>query len=380
MPIPPVTLAAMGTGIPVERFKALTEAAAAVVGTAQLESVLARLVETAKETTGAKYAALGVIGEHKTLIEFVHRGVDEETVRRIGHLPEGRGVLGTLIRERATIRLDRISDHPDSYGFPEGHPVMETFLGVPVATSTDAFGNLYLTDKPGGFTEEDELIVGALAAVAGSAVETARLRSRLARLAVMEDRERIGRDLHDSIIQDLFATGLELQGLASISQDEKLSGPLHAAVDRIDDIIDALRRIVADLGRRGERSRFEEELRSHTSQLARAYEVAVFVSVEPPDLELEPDLASEVMPLIGEAVSNALRHSGTGVVDVSAELLADRLVLSVVDQGKGFKPDSVERGMGLDNLESRARLLGGQVSVRSVIGAGTVVEVVLPLS
>lgn len=137
---------------------------------------------------------------------------------------------------------------------------------------------------------------------------------------------------------------------------------------------------MADLGRRGERSRFEEELRSHTSQLARAYEVAVFVSVEPPDLELEPDLASEVMPLIGEAVSNALRHSGTGVVDVSAELLADRLVLSVVDQGKGFKPDSVERGMGLDNLESRARLLGGEVSVRSVIGAGTVVEVVLPLS
>lgn len=365
--------------IPAERFKALTEAAASVVGTAQLESLLGRLVETARSTTGARYVALGVIGEHKTLIEFVHRGVDEETVRMIGHLPEGRGVLGTLIRERATIRLQRISDHSDSVGFPDNHPPMETFLGVPVATSDDVFGNLYLTEKPGGFTEEDEVMVGALAAIAGAAVETTRLRSRLARLAVIEDRERIGRDLHDSIIQDLFATGLELQGLATVIGDDDVSDSLHAAVDRIDGTIESLRRIVADLGRRGERSRFEEELRAHTAQLARAYEVAVFVSVDPPDLDLESDLAGEVMPLVGEAVSNALRHSGTGVVDVRAELLAERLVLSVVDQGKGFDPGAVERGMGLDNLESRARSLGGEVSLRSVVGAGTVVEVVLPL-
>ncbi|MFP3913381.1 MAG: sensor histidine kinase [Actinomycetota bacterium] len=223
------------------------------------------------------------------------------------------------------------------------------------------------------------MVVGALAAIAGAAVETTRLRSRLARLAVIEDRERIGRDLHDSIIQDLFAVGLELQGLAARVDDEGAADSLHGAVDRIDGTIDALRRVVSDLGRRGERSRFEEDLRAHTAQLARAYEVAIFVSVDPPDLELEPDLAVEVMPLVGEAVSNALRHSGTGVVDVRAELLSDRLVLSVVDQGSGFKPEEVRRGMGLDNLESRARGLGGEVSVRSVVGAGTVVEVVLPL-
>jgi signal transduction histidine kinase len=365
--------------ISLDRFKLLTEAAASVVGTAELEKLLARLVETARNTTGAKYAALGVIGEHKTLVEFVHRGIDAETVRLIGHPPQGKGVLGTLIRERATIRLDRISDHPDSVGFPEHHPHMETFLGVPVATSEDTFGNLYLAEKPGGFTEEDEVVVGALAAVAGSAVETARLRSRLARVAVMEDRERIGRDIHDSIIQDLFAAGLELQGLAASSNDEDLSAALHGVVDRLDSTVDSLRRIVADLGRRGERSSFEKELRAHTIQLARAYEVAVFVSVEPPDLELEPELAEEVMPLIGEAVSNALRHSGTGVVDVKAELLSDRLVLSVVDEGKGFDPENVERGMGLDNLESRARRLGGEVTLRSIVGAGTVVEVVLPI-
>jgi signal transduction histidine kinase len=313
------------------------------------------------------------------MIEFVHRGIDEKVAGMIGHLPRAEGCWGRLIRHRATIRLERISDHPDSVGFPEHHPPMETFLGVPVGTTEDAFGNLYLTEKPGGFTEEDEVVVGALAAIAGAAVETTRLRSRLARLAVIEDRERIGRDLHDSIIQDLFATGLELQGLAVSLDDEKVAESLNGAVDRIDSTIESLRRIVADLGRRGDRSGFEDELREHTSQLARAYEVAVFVSVDPPDLELDPDLAEEVMPLIGEAVSNALRHSGTGVVDVRAEMLSDRLVLSVVDQGSGFDVDSVKRGMGLDNLESRARSLGGEVSLRSVVGAGTLVEVVLPL-
>lgn len=256
---------------------------------------------------------------------------------------------------------------------------MEKFLGVPVATSEQVFGNLYLTEKPGGFSQEDETVVGALAAIAGAAIETVRLRTRLARVAVVEDRERIGRDLHDSIIQDLFATGLELQGLAATVEDETLTDSLNWAVDRIDTAIESLRRVISGLGRRGSKSRFEEALRGHTSQLAKAYEVAVFVSVDPPDLELDPKLAAEVMPLVGEAVSNALRHSGTGVVDVSVELLSDRLVLSVVDQGKGFVPDDVVRGLGLDNLESRAERLRGEVSVRSVVGVGTVVEVVLPI-
>ena len=369
----------MSSQIPADRFKALTEAAASVVGTAQLESLLGRLVETARATTGARYAALGVIGEHGTLVEFVYRGIAADTAERIGHIPEGRGVLGVLMRERKAIRLARISDHPDSVGMPEHHPPMETFLGVPVATSEDIFGNLYLTEKPGGFSEEDEVVVGALAAIAGAAVETTRLRTRLARLAVIEDRERIGRDLHDSIIQDLFATGLELQGLSATIGDPGASESLTSAVDRIDSVIESLRRVVADLGRRGVRSRFEEDLRAHTAQLGRAYEVSVFVSVDPPDLELSNEMADEVMPLVGEAVSNALRHSGTGVVDVSAEMLSDRLVLSVIDQGRGFVLESVERGMGLDNLERRVKRLGGDLSLRSVVGAGTVVEVVLPI-
>ena len=368
----------MAGEIPVERLKALTEAAVSVVGTAELEDLLGTLVETARATTGAKYAALGMIGAHGALVEFHHRGIDAETVRRIGHLPEGKGVLGTLIRDRNTIRLQRIADHPDSVGFPPHHPPMETFLGVSVGTSDNAFGRLYLTEKPGGFTEEDEVVVGALAAIAAAAVETNRLRGRLAELAVIADRERIGRDLHDSIIQDLFATGLELQGLAAVVADQAVQSAIDEAVDRIDSIIEALRRIVAGL-HRGKDSPFADELVAHVNQLAKPYEVAVSVQVDPPDLALAPELVAEVLPMIGEALSNALRHSGAGEVDIGAELFADRLVLSVVDQGRGFDVATVARGMGLDNLEDRAAHLGGELTIRSVPGAGTVVEVTLPV-
>ncbi len=374
------SLRAVTAQIPIDRLKALTEAAASVVGTAQLENLLGRLVETARETTGARYAALGVLGEHKTMIEFVHRGIGAATVAKIGHLPEGRGVLGILIRDRHTIRLERISDHPDSVGFPEHHPPMDSFLGVPVGTAQVAFGNLYLTEKEGGFTEEDEVLVGALAAIAGSAVETTRLRSRLGHLAVLEDRQRIGRDLHDSIIQDLFATGLELQGLATRADAGAVSEQLDQAVDRIDAIIEALRRVVADLGRSGDKSTFEEALRLHVRQLARPHDSVVVVTVEPMDIDLGADLTDEVLPIVGEALSNALRHSDSPVVEVVVEFLSDRLVLSVTDQGSGFDPSAVTPGMGLGNLETRAQRLGGQLSVRSVKGAGTVVEVVLPVS
>lgn len=370
----------MTTHIPVDRLKVLTEAAASVVGIAQLENLLGRLVETARETTGAGYAALGVLGEHKTMIEFVHRGIDKATVAMIGHLPEGRGVLGTLIRDRETIRLERLADHPDSVGFPEHHPPMESFLGVPVGTAELAFGNLYLTEKEGGFTEEDEVLVGALAAIAGSAVETNRLRTRLGHLAVLEDRQRIGRDLHDSIIQDLFATGLELQGLAARAESEIVAERLDKAVDRIDATIDALRRVVSDLGRGGEKSTFEEALRAHVGQLARPHGSTVVVTVEPVDADLDADLTGAILPIVGEALSNALRHSGSSVVEVVVELVSDRLVLSVTDQGSGFDPSTVERGMGLGNLEARAIRLGGRLSLRSVEGAGTIVEVVLPVA
>jgi signal transduction histidine kinase len=366
--------------IPVQRLSSLIEAVASLVSMTDLETLLRRLVETACDITGARYAALGVVGEHKTLIEFVHHGIDVETAARIGHLPKGHGVLGTLIRDGKTLLLDHISDHPDSVGFPEHHPPMGAFLGVPVGSGEGAIGNLYLTEKGAGFDDDDRLIVEALAAIAAVAVETTRLRSRLEEIAVVEDRQRIGRDLHDSIIQDLFGTGLQLQGLSSGAVDESTRRGLGEAVGRIDDTIGSLRQIVTDLDKPQESGTFGDTLRVLLARLARPYQATVRVAVEPSRAHFSTPIVESVQPMITEAVSNALRHSESDVIDVRVEQLGGRLVISVVDQGIGFDPESVQAGMGLKNLGSRAAALGGQVDIRSVPGVGSVVEIFLPYS
>jgi GAF domain-containing protein len=167
---------------------ALVEAAVAVASQPDLGAVLDTTLARAKEATGAAYAALGVLGEHGVVVDFKYLGIDEETARAIGRLPTGRGVLGTLIRDPHPIRLDDLRRHPDSIGFPEHHPPMVTFLGVPVRIGATVYGNLYLTEKPGGFTAEDEVLVESLAAIAGAAIATAHLRARLTRLALVSYR------------------------------------------------------------------------------------------------------------------------------------------------------------------------------------------------
>ncbi|MEV0590731.1 sensor histidine kinase [Nonomuraea cavernae] len=160
-----------------DRVHALLEAVVLVGSDLDLETVLARIVETATKLVDASYGALGVIGQERTLIQFIPVGLSEEEIAKIEHWPHGLGLLGLLIKDARPLRLGRIADHPESYGFPPGHPPMGTFLGVPLRVRDEVFGNLYLTEKRGGgeFDEEDEAIVIALATAAGVAIENARL-------------------------------------------------------------------------------------------------------------------------------------------------------------------------------------------------------------
>ncbi|HEX4817955.1 MAG TPA: GAF domain-containing protein [Nonomuraea sp.] len=160
-----------------DRVHALLDAVVTVGSDLDLETVLRRIVETATNLVDAGYGALGVVGEGGTLIQFIPVGLTEDEIARIEHWPHGLGLLGLLIKDARPLRLARISDHPESYGFPPGHPEMGSFLGVPVRVRDEVFGNLYLTEKRGGgsFDEEDEAIVVALATAAGVAVENARL-------------------------------------------------------------------------------------------------------------------------------------------------------------------------------------------------------------
>ncbi len=160
-----------------DRTHALIEAVVAVGSQLELEMVLRQIVEAAARLVSARYGALGVIGEGGGLTEFVTVGLDEAQIARIHHWPEGRGLLGELITNPRPLRLPDLSADPRSSGFPEGHPPMRSFLGVPVRVRDEVYGNLYLTGKHGGasFDEEDESLVVALAAAAGVAIENARL-------------------------------------------------------------------------------------------------------------------------------------------------------------------------------------------------------------
>ena len=159
-----------------ERLRALVEAGIALSSELSLDALLQKLVETAAELTGARYAALGVIDRSRPHLErFITTGIDDETFRVIGELPHGRGILGVLVNDATPLRLHEISEDPRSVGFPPGHPPMRTFLGVPVVIRGEAWGNLYLTEKPGGFDADDEEAAIVLAAWAGIAIENARL-------------------------------------------------------------------------------------------------------------------------------------------------------------------------------------------------------------
>lgn len=160
-----------------DRLDGLIDAILAITSGLKLDATLRAIVHTAAELVDARYGALGVRGYDHRLVEFVYEGIDEETRHFIGSLPEGRGVLGALIEEPKPIRLDDISRHPASVGFPLHHPPMRTFLGVPVRIRDEVFGNLYLTEKADGqpFSDDDEVLVQALAAAAGIAVDNARL-------------------------------------------------------------------------------------------------------------------------------------------------------------------------------------------------------------
>jgi signal transduction histidine kinase len=366
-----------------DRLSGLVAAAGALAGELSLDTVLHTMVRTAARVTGARYAAIGVIGEAETISQFLTHGADDETVRAIGHYPTGKGLLGLLIRDPQVLRLDDLSRHTASAGFPPNHPPMTTFLGAPIRSRGRVWGNFYLTEKPGGFTEPDEQLLEVLAAQAGAAVENAELSQRLQSMAVQEERDRISRELHDGVIQSLFSIGMGLESARALlaTDPRRVDDRLNAAVDGIDDAIRELRNYIFRLRPNQAASM---GLARGLTELAREYEVNALVR---PHLLVQQDLDArvpggivpDVLQIVRETLSNAAKHAGASAVRISASVEAAVLEVVVDDDGAGFLLAAAKVGRGLDNIRERAAALGGRLEIDSQPGEGTAVRLEVSL-
>lgn len=358
----------------------LVGAAATVAGAAELTDTLEAIVRTGMELTGARYGALGVLGSHGFVTEFIHVGIPPEDVERMGAPPAGHGLLGTITRAGGGVRSENIAEHPDSVGFPDHHPAMRTFLGVPIRVGDAIYGNLYLTEKEDGFLDDDMALIEALATIGGSAIATARMSRRLRTVAIVEDRERIARDLHDGIIQDIFAVGLGLQSAAGKVSDSEVAAELRDAASHLDETITSLRRFIFDLRPPvWAQRRIRDELSDLAESLAEPHEVEVEILFRGEVDDLPDRLVDEVLPIVRESLSNALRHADASHVSVMVNRRADHLIVRTIDDGVGFDVDDATGGLGLANLRTRASTLGGYIEITSNGGQGTTVEVSLPL-
>ncbi len=527
-----------------DRMHGLLEAVVAIGSGLELEAMLRRIVEAAVDLADARYGALGVIGEDRQLTEFIPVGLDADEIGEIHHWPEGLGLLGLLIKDPHPLRLADIAEHPESSGFPDGHPPMRSFLGVPVRVRDRVFGNLYLTEKRSGgeFTEDDEAVVTALGAAAGVAVENARLyeeakrqqrwlrasseltiallsgaspatvlgdltrqalelssadlvalalpdeegrrltieyaegdgaaearglvlpagkslsgqvletgepitvdnfaadertadvtrqhmghlgptvlfplgtpgdvrgvltvglrqgrpplppaatsvvaafaaqaavalelaarRADAEQLSVLEDRDRIARDLHDLVIQRLYATGMSLEGAVPMTHRPEVADRIRNAVDAMDDTIKDIRATIFALqarGRAGE-PRLRADIVALVDEMTEALGFAPALRLGSGlDSRATAELSEQLLAVLREALSNAARHSGATRVDVTVDTdSAGMLTIVVRDNGSGISAGT--RRSGLANMADRAEKLGGTLRLSPADGGGT---------
>jgi signal transduction histidine kinase len=368
----------------------LIEAGVVLASELSLETVLRRIVELAVDLTHARYGALGVLTpDGRRIDEFITVGITEQERAALGDPPTGHGLLGALIKDAKPMRIPDIAADPRSFGFPPNHPPMRSLLGAPVAGRGKVFGNIYLTDKRSAdtFDEEDERVLVVLATQAAVAVENARLIDEaeraaedLRRLEVLDERERIGKELHDGVIQSLFAVGMNLQALASLSPDPETARRLEAAVEDVDHAIRDLRNYIFGL-RPGILA--DRQLGQALRELGGAFSERTGVVTV---VEVDADVASEVssrapdiVQIVREALSNVGRHAAATTCRVRLARDRDgRVLLEVDDDGGGFDPRSPTTGMGLANLHGRAGSLGGTIDIDSTVGQGTTLRITFP--
>jgi len=367
-------------------LEALSDAVGAVAGELDVETVLQLIVDRVRTLVGAQYAALGIVDDRRRIERFITSGISAEQRRRLGPLPEGHGLLGLIITEGHSLRVPDIGAHAASSGFPPEHPPMRSFLGVPVRVKRRVIGNFYLTDKESApeFSDDDQRLTELFALHAGIAIENARLHEAVGRLAVIEERDRIGKDLHDGIIQSMYAVSLSLEDMPELMVDDP-----DEARARADRAIDALHDTIRDL--RGFIFGLRPELVDRTDLVGLLVALTeqlhqnslVEVNLDLPERLDEPPahVRAELLQIAREALSNVARHAHATEAAVRLSSTDTDLVLEIRDNGRGFDPTTTPREghFGLSNMRDRAAGLGGTMLVESAADGGAHIIVRIPV-
>jgi signal transduction histidine kinase len=361
-------------------LKAVSDAVLAVASKLSVDEVLQRLVDSARELAGGRYAALGIPDGTGGFRRFLVSGMSDALIEAMGPLPRTHGMLGAMLVTTAPYRTHDIHRDPRFRGWwPRRHPDMRSFLGVPIVSPEGVIGAFYLTEKEGAtaFDQSDQELIELLAAHASIAITNARLYEHSRELSVVSERNRLALELHDVVSQKLFSLVLSAQ--AAATQLERDPAAARAQVERLGELarqaLEELRSLI--LGLRPpelERDGLTGALRKEVEMLARVHGVEVELVGETPSRDPDRDLA--VLRIVHEALHNALRHGGANRISVRLH----RDAVEVIDDGIGFdpeRPDLRSRHLGLTSMEERARELGGLLQIRSTPGSGTTVRLEL---
>lgn len=378
-----------------EQLEALREATLSLTSELELSVVLQRVVDLSRDLADARYAALGVLdASGKRLEHFITSGMNPEQRGRMAEQPSGRGLLGAVIEEGRALRVDDIAADPRSIGFPLNHPPMRTFLGAPIISRGRVFGNLYLTDKistlPGersaAFTDQDLQTLEMFAAHAAVAIENAQLSVQNRQIAVMQERERFGMNLHDGIIQSIYALGLMLDDASHrvVNEPAVARERMAKAIKGLNDVIHDIRNYIKDLQpTRYASHNVQQGIEEIVRSLRSSAPLDVRIDIDPGAVAVATRVqSSELLLVAQEALTNIHKHAQATGVDLRLERRDGDLCLIIIDNGRGFdvmRAALSGNGNGLRNMQERASVLHGDFEIQSKPGAGTRIILSIPI-
>ena len=366
------------------QLAALNQAALTIAGDLDLDRVLRKILRTAQRLVTARYGALGVPDGRGGFGRFLTVGISEQRASRIGSLPRVHGVLGALVTEGKPIRVRDIRRHPRFSWYPDHHPVMQDFLGVPIRHGREVVGNLFFSgSRRGAFTAEDQQLVEMLAAHAGIAINTARLYAKAQELAVMEERNRMARELHDAVSQSLFS--MMYQARAAALNMEHDSGRAREALHQLEiqtaAALEEMRSLVFALRPKSlERDGLASALHDHVDTLRRIHSAPIDIRVEG-ERRLAPEQELALLRIAQEALRNALQHAAAPVISVHLRYDRTATQLVVRDGGRGFDLDGLprtRRTLGLQSMRERASAVGATLTIEAGPQQGCTIRVILP--